>query len=138
VNQLNELHDIEISIWIKPHHSFGFIKTLWVFEEDGKYSFVLRKQQDEARSRNSRENVIDEDNALEESNITEVSPTEIMDMLRAIKHNLLDDYENGKFGGSFYGIRIERDYQKTTYEWHGEMSTYDPAVVKLYEYIFNL
>jgi hypothetical protein len=135
---MNELSDIEITIWIRPHHRFGFIKTLWIFEEDGEYSFVLREQEDLVRSSTSKDNVIDDDCELIEKSNPEVSPSEILSMLGEIKHGLLDDFEYTKLGGSFFGIRIERDYQKTTFEWHGNVDTYEPSVVKLYEYIFNL
>jgi hypothetical protein len=135
---VRELGDIEITVWIKPHHGFGFIKTLWVFEEEGEYSFVLREQKDQARTASSKDNVIDDDCELIEQSDLEVNPSEIMAMLGKIRHGLLDDFEFRMLGGSFFGVRIERDYQKTTFEWHGDMETYDPSVVKLYEYIFNL
>lgn len=134
---MSKLEDIELTIWIRPHHNFGFIKTLWVFEEDDIYTTVVREQSDKVRA-GIVQNIINEEAAFSEKEVTDFNPKDIDTMLAAIKYDPLIDYDYTKMGGSFFGLRIERGYQKSTFEWHGDMGTFSPAIVNLYEYVYNL
>jgi|GEM_PF-7120244 len=134
---IEDLEDIEVTIWFKPHKGYGFIKTLLAWVEEGAWLAFVQEQQGKARPLQAANEIIEELDYVEKKR-TDLNISPLIELISNIKFELLGHEEFKGFGGSFYGVRIENGQQKVTYEWHGTPETFDRNVVAVYQYVLDL
>ena len=134
---MDNIEDLTVSIYVRPHHSFGYLKSLLVMQEDEGLLIIVQKQSDKDRPLGAPFEIID-DVDYEERKIESFNSDEIINLISDIKYIPLKLYEFSRLGGTFFGVKVEYGFTKVTFEWHGSISTFDPEIVKIFQYVDNI
>ena len=135
---IDDPEDLEIIIWHKPHHHvYGSVKSIWVSKEEDEVLALVKEQSDLVRPVGSTFEIIEEQE-FEEKWMKNYPINEIFDLTGKIRYSPFRSYEFNKFGGTFFGVKIEYGFEKVTFEWHGSVETFDENVVNLYKYVFDI
>ena len=127
---MDNVEDLEITIWCIYHRPGGFVKTLYMWSDEDKA--LVREQLGKGLPE------INEENPFSEEQREDITLNDVLKLVSKIDTNPIAAYEYNRMGGSFFGIRIAHGYNKTTFEWHGSVDTTDSAISRLYTYVQEL